>query len=126
MFLGCGIMVVGPRRSDGRPRAKQYCGVGMMFRKPKWISRQKILNATSDNQPCTDKVLPSYTDASGKDRFDGLPELFASFDPHEWNPDELLKRFRERRSRERRSNAPSPESAVEEKFHEGSESANKE
>ena len=113
-------MVVGLRRSDGRPRAKHYCGFGMMFRKPKWTSRRKTLNAVSNDQPCSDEALPSYADVPGGSRFDGLPELFASFDPHEWNPDELLKRFRERRSLERsrdiRSNAPSPESAVEEKL----------
>jgi hypothetical protein len=114
-------MVVGPRRSDGRPRAKRYCGVGMMFRKPKWISCRKTLNALPDRQPYSDDVPPSYTDTPSETKFEGLPELLASFDPHEWNPDELLKRFRERRSRdrsrERRSNAPSPEATVEEKFH---------
>ena len=109
-------MVVGLRRSDGRPRAKRYCGVGVMFRKPKWISRRKTLNSVSDDQSCSDDVPPSYTDTPSESEFEGLPELLASFDPHEWNPHELLKRFRERRSRERRSNAPSPESTVEEKF----------
>ena len=107
--------MVGRRRSDGRPRANRDYGVGMTFRKPKWISRRKKLNATSDGQSCSDEAPPSHTDSSGKGRSDGFPELFALFDPHELNPDELLNRFRERRSRERRSNAPSPESAIEQK-----------
>jgi hypothetical protein len=27
MFLGCGIIVIRPRRSDSRPKAKGFCGV---------------------------------------------------------------------------------------------------
>jgi hypothetical protein len=35
MFLGCGIIVVRPRRSDSRLRAKGFCGVGIEVWKPK-------------------------------------------------------------------------------------------
>lgn len=88
------------------------------------------MNAVSDDQSYSDEVPPSYADSPNESGFEGLPELFASFDPHEWNLDELLKRFREsrscERSRERRSNVPSPESVVEEKFHEDIGTVNKE
>jgi hypothetical protein len=124
MFLGCGIMVVGPRRSDGRPRAKGFCGVGMKFRKPKWISRRKTVNVASDGHSSYDEVPPSY--ASSESGFEALPEIVASFDPDEFNPGELLKRYHERRSRGRRSGAPSPESVVEEEYHEASGTTNKE
>jgi hypothetical protein len=116
-------MVVGPRRSDGRPRAKWHCGVGMMFRKPKWISRQKTSSAASDDHSSND-APPSYSNPSGERSFEGLPEIVASFDPHEFDLGELVKRFRERRdlerSREKRSNAPSPGPAMEKKFDEDS------
>ena len=50
--------------------------------------------------------------------------MVASFDPHEFNLGELVKRFRERRalkrSREKRSNALSPEPVIDEKFYKDS------
>jgi len=114
-------MVVGPRRSDGRPRAKGYCGVGMTFQKPKWMSRQKPSIAASDAHSFND-APPSYINPSGERSFEGVPEMVASFDPHEFNLGELVKRFRERtaleRSRKKRSNAPSPEPVRGEKFYE--------
>jgi hypothetical protein len=115
MFLGCGIMVVGPRRSDGRPRAKGFCGVGMKFWKPKWMSRRKTLNVASSDHSSSDEIPPSY--APGESGSEGLPEIVASY------PGELLKRYQERRSRERRSCAPSPESVAKEEY---SETTNKE
>ncbi len=119
MFLGCGIMVVGPRRSDGRPRAKGFCGVGMEVWKPKWMSRRKTLNAVSDDCPSYDEVPPSH--ASGESGFeDYLPGIVASY------PGELLKRYQERRSRGRQSGALLPESVAEEEHHEGSGTMNKE
>jgi hypothetical protein len=118
MFLGCGIMVVGPRRSDGKPRAKGFCGVGMEVWKPKWMSRRKALNAPS-NDYCYDEVPPSYV--LGEGRFeDYLPGIVALY------PGELLKRYYERRSCKRRSSAPLPESVVEEEHYKGSGITNKE
>jgi hypothetical protein len=59
------------------------------------------------------------SEESSPDRF---PKALASFDPHDYNPGELLKRFRARRScnrsRERRSSAPLMEFIMEEKSHE--------
>ena len=107
MFLGCGIMVVGPRRSDDRPRAKGFCGIGMEVWKPKWMSRRKTLNAASDDHSL---LLPRYASVEGG--FEGLPAIVTSY------PGELLKRYQERRYRERRSGAPSPESVVEEEYYE--------
>ena len=84
----------------------------------------------SDGFSSSDELLPSYTDTSEEGSLDGLPEALASFDPHEFNPSELLKRFRaarsRERSRERRSGAPSVESLREEKCHRGNEAVNKE
>jgi hypothetical protein len=134
MFLGCGMMVVGPRRSDGRPRGKGYCGIGTMLRLPKWMSRAKKLNAASNDQSSERDPL-YYADASSECSSEGLPEMIASFDPHEINRYEFLKRFRARRSHEksldkkargRRSGAPSLESVVDEKFHDDSGTACKE
>jgi hypothetical protein len=112
MFLGCGIMAVGPRRSDGRPRAKGFCGVGMEVWKPKWMSRGKTLNTASDDHSSHDK------DASDENGREDLPEIIASY------PGELLKRYQER-SRKRQSRAP-PESVVEEEYHDNSGAMNKE
>ena len=95
------------------------------------MSRGKASNAVSDGHSSSDELLPSYTNTSEESSPDGLPEVLASFDPHDYNPGELLKRFRARRSRdrsrERRSGAPSVESVesvMEEKSHE--ETANME
>jgi hypothetical protein len=114
MFLGCGIMAVGPRRSDGRPRAKGFCGVGMEVWKPKWMSRRKTLNAASDDHSSYDK------DASDENGREDLPKIIASY------PGELLKRYQDKRSRERRSGAPSPESVVEKEYYEDSVTTKKE
>ena len=81
------------------------------------MSRRKTLNAVSDGHSFYDETPPSY--ASDEGRFEGLPEILASY------PGELLKRYHERRSRGRRSGAPSPEPVVEE-YHEGSRTTNKE
>jgi hypothetical protein len=89
----------------------------------------KMLSAAPDGHSFSEELLPSYTDSESSP--DGLPEALASFDPHEFKPAELLKRFHARRSRdrsrERRSGAPSVESVesvMEEKSHE--ETANME
>jgi hypothetical protein len=94
------------------------------------MSRGKKSNARFDGHSSSDELLPSYIDTSEESSLDRLPETVASFDPHEFNPGELLKRFRARRSRdrsrERRSGAPSVESLLEEKRHGGSETVDKE
>jgi hypothetical protein len=120
---------VGPRKSNGRPRAKGYCGVGMMLRQPKFMSRGKTSSAVSDGHSSSDELIPIYIDTSEKSSLDGLPESLASFDPHKFKPGEFLKRFRARRycdkARETRSGAPSVESVIEEKTH-SSETLDKE
>ena len=78
------------------------------------MSRWKTLNAASDDY----SSYLSY--ASGESGFESLPEIVASY------PVELLKGYQERRSRERRSGAPSQESVVEEEYHEVSRTADKE
>jgi hypothetical protein len=118
MFLGCGIMVVGPRRSDGRPRAKGFCGVGIEVWKPKWMSRRKTLNAASGDHSSYNKIPLSYV--SEESGFEGLPEIVVSY------PGELLKQYQERRSHERQSCALSPESVVKKEYHKDSRTANKE
>ena len=94
------------------------------------MSRGKTSSAVSDGYSSSDELLPIYIDTSEKISPDGLPESLASFDPQELKPGEFLKRFRARRSRdkarERRSGAPSVESVMEEKSHEGSEAMDKE
>ncbi len=119
-------MVVGPRRSDGGPRAKRFCGVGMMS--PKWMFQGKTLSVASNDQS-SEKAPPSRADASSDCSREGLPEKIASLialcDLDEINPREFLKRFRarilherflEKGSRGRRSGAPSLESVVDEKL----------
>jgi hypothetical protein len=87
--------------------------------KPKWMSRRKALNAASNDHCSYDEVPPNY--ASGKGRFeDYLPVIVVLY------PGELLKQCHKRRSCEKRSGAPSPESMVEEGHHKGSKTMNKE
>ena len=124
MFLGYRIIVTGPKRPQGKPPAKEYFGISVILRRPRFIYRRKTLNTTSDYNSSFNKPPASYIDTSSK--LDRLPELIALFDPHEFNPRELLNRFRKRRScdtsRERRSGALSVESNI----NKGSETANKE
>jgi hypothetical protein len=83
-------VIVGLRR-EGILRAKGHCGVGTIFRRPKFMRRRSP---------------------------EGLPELAASFDPHESDVSEFVERSpsrRDQRSREKRSSAPSPESEIDEK-----------
>jgi hypothetical protein len=92
------------------------------------MSHGKTLNAGSDGHSSSNEPLPRYTDTSEESSPNGFPEALASFNPHDYNPGELLKQFRARRSRdrsrERRSGALLVESMVEEKSHE--ETANME
>ncbi len=83
-------MFVGPRKSHGKPRAKGYCGIGIMLRRPRFMSRGKTSNAGSDGHSSSDELLPRYTDTSEESSPDGFPEALASFDPHDpvlhqWN-----------------------------------------
>ena len=123
MFLGCGIIVVGPRRSHGRPGAKGFCGVGMKFREPKWTFRRKTVCVVSDDHPSRDEI--PLTCASSESVFESLPEIVASFKPGQFSPHDLLRRYHERRDRERRSSAPSPELIKEEEQREFSEIVDK-
>jgi hypothetical protein len=85
------------------------------------MSRGKILKAASNGHSSSEELLPSCINSESS--LNRLPSALTSFDPHEFNPGELLQRFRARRSRnrshERRSSAPSVESVepvMEEKF----------
>src|SRR5690348_6249731 len=101
MFVGFGVMWVGPRRSNGNARTKRYCGAGWMFRRPKWgVSRGKKLSSTTEDRSSDDNP-PSYIDASTQSNFEGLPKIAVKFDPHDFNLRELVRRFRDERSRER-------------------------
>jgi hypothetical protein len=91
MFLGYSIIFIGPRKSHGRPRAKGYYDVGIILRRPRFISRGKTLNAGSDGHSSSNEPLPRYTNTSEESSPDGFPEALASFDPHDYNPGELLK-----------------------------------
>jgi hypothetical protein len=119
MFLGYGIIVVGPRRSDSRPRAKGFYSISIEVWKPKWMSRRKTLNTVLDNCPSCGEVPPNHI--SGESGFeDYLPEIVALYSG------ELLERYQERRSRRRRSGTLLPESVAEEEYYKGSGTINKE
>jgi hypothetical protein len=83
------------------------------------MSHGKIANIVCDRHSFTNELLPSYTNTCKGRRLNGLPEVLASFDPHEYALGEFLKRFRARRSRDgsykRQLGAPLAESIVE--FH---------
>lgn len=123
MSLGCGIMVVGPRRSHNEPGARVFCGATMNLRWPRFLSRRKTLSAPHDGHSSSEELLPSYVDFEGTS--EGLPETLASFDPEKLKSGDFLQRYRARRfrdkARERRSGAPSLESVdvvSEQKSHE--------
>jgi hypothetical protein len=78
------------------------------------MSRGKTLNAASDDHSFYDKNI---SDENGRK---DLPKIIASY------PGELLKRYQDKRSRERRSGAPSPESIVEKEYYEDSMTTKKE
>jgi hypothetical protein len=108
MFVGIGIMWVGPRRSDGRSRAKRYCGAGWMFRRPKLgVSRTSIAteDRSSDDDPpryidaSTNDGPPRYVDASTQSSLENFLKIAARIDPHDFDLGELVKRFRDERSR---------------------------
>ena len=78
------------------------------------------MSAASDDYSSDDAPL-GYIDLSSERGFEGLPKMVASFDPYEFNLEELVKRFCERRalerSREKGSNALSLEPIIGEKFY---------
>jgi hypothetical protein len=123
IFLGCRLIAVGPRRSNGRPRAKGHYSVSIIFQKPKWISRQKILSRASNKHSSNNAPL-DYISLLSEHRFEGLPKIAASFNPHEFNLGKLVKRFRKRRavkrSHEKQSNTLLPEAVIKEKFYKDS------
>jgi hypothetical protein len=94
-------MFIRLRKSYDRPKAKVYYSVGIMLLQLRFMSRQKTLNTESDGYSSSNKLLPSYTDTFKESSPNKLPEVLVSFDPHKYNPSELLKRFRARRSCDR-------------------------
>jgi hypothetical protein len=119
-------MVVGPRRSDGRPRGKGHFGVGVMVQRPKWMTHVEALNAASYVNSPTEEVPPSYAESDREINSRGLHNLITSFDPHEFDLHELLKRFLVKRSGEKESRTLSPKYADKGKPHTASGAAIKE
>jgi hypothetical protein len=119
MWLGCGIIFIGPRKSNRRLRAKGYYRVSVTFKRLRFIFHRKIANIVYDGHSFINELLLSYTNTFKERSLDGLPEVLALFDPHKYAPGEFLKRFRAKRSRdgsrERQSGALLAESIVE--FH---------
>lgn len=107
-------MFIGPRKSQGKPKAKGYFNVSMKFQRLRFMLRGKALNAASDSYSTSNELLPGHIDSTKESNLDGFPEALTNFDPHEYKLSEFAKRFRTRRtrdrSRNRRSGAPSVES----------------
>jgi hypothetical protein len=85
------------------------------------MSHGKTLNTGSDSYSSSNKPLLRYTNISKESSPSGFPKALVSFNPHNYNPSELLKRFHTRRSRDRsykrRSSALLVESIVKEKSY---------
>jgi hypothetical protein len=116
---------VGPRKSDGKSRARRYCGCGWMFRRPKWGGSWKKRPSTATDHPSSADDPPRYADASTQSSLETLPKIAAQIDPHDFDLGELVKRYRDERSRikayERGAGTSSAEIS-----QEGSGTANKE
>jgi hypothetical protein len=134
MFVGCGIMIVGPERREDKPRGKGYIGIGFTVRRPKFMRRKETLKAISHNNSSSDTLLPSNTPKGSKLDWQPeklpelLPQILESFDPHDIDFKQLRERCQAIRAekRGRRSGAPSPESEMDEKLYESSETVDKE
>jgi hypothetical protein len=85
------------------------------------MSREKTLNARFNGHSSSDKPLSRYINTFKESNLDRFLEALASFDPHDYNLNKLLKQFRAKRSRnrsrERRSGIPLMESIMEEKSY---------
>jgi hypothetical protein len=116
MFLGCGMMVVGPRRAHGKPRVKRYFGLGWIVRRPKWwASNGQTLEAGSGH--CSaEETPPNYVHAAGGAAARGLLEILASLE--ELDEDALRdfrRQFLAERSRQNGHRTPTSMPAPEEK-----------
>jgi hypothetical protein len=130
MFVGCGIMIVGPERREDKPRGKGYIGIGFTFRRPKFMRRKEALKAISHNNSSSDTLLPSQgckLDWLPEKLPELLPQVLELFDPHDIDFKQLRERCQAiRAERGRRSDAPSPESEIDEKLYESIETVDKE
>jgi hypothetical protein len=96
------------------------------------MRRRDTVKTVSNNNSSSDELLPNYVDTK-KSSPEWLPKLAASFvefDPHDFNLNLIQEEFRTRiagdRARDRKSNAPSPDPAMDEKSYESRGDADKE
>jgi hypothetical protein len=139
MFVGCGIMIVGPERREDKPRGKRYCGIGITLQRPKFMRRKETLKAISHNNSSSDTLLSSYVNAPKLEWLpeklpellpELLPQILNSFEPHDFDFRQLGERYRaikaEGRDGGRRLNALSVESKMDGKLYESTETVEKE
>ena len=100
MFVGCGIMIVGPERREDKPRGKGYISIGFTFRRLKFMRRKETLKAISYNNSSFGTLLPNNINTPKGSKLDWLPEklpellpqIIESLDPHDID----FKQLRER------------------------------
>jgi hypothetical protein len=136
MFIGCGIMVVGPERREDKPRGKGYIGIGFTFQRPKFMRRKETLKATSDNNSSSNTLHLSDVNTPKGSKLEWLlkklpellPQILESFDPHDIDFKQIREQCQTIRAEKRgkRSGALSPESETDEKLYKSSETTDKE
>ena len=84
MFLGLGIIAIGPRRSRNRLGAKALYNISIKLQLPRFISHKKKINIASNSYSSSKDLLLSYVNT--KSNCDGLPKVLVSFNPHKFKP----------------------------------------
>jgi hypothetical protein len=135
MFVGCGIMIVGPERREDKPRGKRYYGISVTLQRPTFMRRKETLKAISHKNTSSDTLLPSYVNTPKLEWLpeklpELLPQILISFEPHDFDFKQLGERYRaikaENRDGGRRCDALSLQSKMDGKLYESIETVEKE
>lgn len=101
MFLGSKIIFIRPRKSQGKPKAKGYINISIIFRRRRFITHGKNLNVISDGHLSSDKFFSNYINISEKNSPDGVPKVLILLDLYEYNPGKFLKQFCAKKTRDK-------------------------
>ena len=74
-------MLVGLRRPDDKPRAKQHYSVSIIFRRSIFLYHRETLRIVSNNNSFSNELLVDIS----KESPEGFLKLAAAFDPHDFD-----------------------------------------
>jgi hypothetical protein len=105
MFIGFGLVIVGPKRHDGIPRLRKHFACTTTYQRPRWLSRRNKNDRGVGALPSAleTQTVSNCEGGGGGGNLEALPEIFATFDPDEVDLHDLYTRFCVLRDGERKA-----------------------